>query len=467
VRRGRTFAVLLAVSALACGVGVFLTGVPESASSVRRTVATPMWSARRVPQPIVDAVASQRLQSSLDAVLGASSACFVVDEGGAPIASRAVDLPVVPASTQKLLTATAALAVLGPDTRLATRVAAPQAPDNGTVERLWLIGGGDPLLVTPEFQAERDQIPELKGAVSTSLGALADAIVAAGVKRVPGGIVADDSRYDKLRYLPTWKNSYRTEGQVGPLGALTVNGGFRAVKPRPVPVDDPALFAASELARLLAARGVTVGRAPTRGTVAPGAVDIAKVESPPMTALVGEVIRTSDNLGAELLTREIGLHQLQQGTTAAGVQAIATELTKLGLPTANLVLVDGSGLDRGDRSTCQLLAATLNLGDEERFHALWDGLAVAGTSGTLVDELDGSALDGKLRAKTGSLDGVTGLVGIVDEGRPVRFAFVANGAFDELGGVRLRGRIATIIATFPDAPPADVLVPQPVATKDS
>jgi serine-type D-Ala-D-Ala carboxypeptidase/endopeptidase (penicillin-binding protein 4) len=462
----RGFAALLAVAAIACAGGAFMTTTAESSSRVIAPASTPLWSARRVPQPIVDAVGAQRLQASLDAELGASSACFVVDEGGAPLAARSIDLPVIPASTQKLLTAAVALAVLGPDTRLATRAVAPKAPENGAIDKLWLVGGGDPLLVTPEFQLERDQIPELRGDTTTSLAALADAIVAAGVKRVPGGIVADDSRYEALRYLPTWKDSYRTEGQVGPLGALTVNGGFRAVRPRPVPVDDPALFAASELARLLEARGVSVGRI-SKGNAAPDAVDLAKVESPPMTELVAEVIRTSDNLGAELLTREIGVHQAKQGTTAAGTQAIIAELTALGLPTTNVVIVDGSGLDRSDRSTCQLLAATLNLGADEQFHALWDGLAVAGTSGTLVDELDGSALDGKLRAKTGSLDGVTGLVGIVDVGRSLRFAFVANGAFTEVGGINLRARIATIIAAFPDAPPADSLVPEPTAATDS
>jgi D-alanyl-D-alanine carboxypeptidase/D-alanyl-D-alanine-endopeptidase (penicillin-binding protein 4) len=465
VSGGRGLAIVLAVAAVACVGGAFLTGPAESSSNVDGAAATPLWSARRVPQPIVDAVGAQRLQSALDAQVGASSSCFVVDEGGAPLAARAIDLPVIPASTQKLLTSAAALAVLGPDTRLVTRAAAPSAPDNGALERLWLVGGGDPLLTTPEFQALREQVPELRGTPTTSLAALADAIVAAGVKRIPGGIVADDSRYETLRYLPTWKDSYRTEGQVGPLGALTVNGGFRAVRP-PEPVDDPALYAASELARLLEDRGVSVGPI-SSGTATAGAVDIANIESPPMRDLVGEVIRASDNLGAELLTREIGLQQAKQGTTAAGTQAIVATLTELGLPTANIVLVDGSGLDRGDRSTCQLLAATLNLGADAQFQALWDGLAVAGTSGTLVDELDGSALDGKLRAKTGSLDGVTGLVGIVDVGRPLRFAFVANGEFTERGGIELRSRIATIIAAFPDAPPADTLVPQPSSASDS
>ncbi|MEX0664850.1 MAG: D-alanyl-D-alanine carboxypeptidase/D-alanyl-D-alanine-endopeptidase [Acidimicrobiia bacterium] len=457
----RTLAVVLAVVA---GVCAFL-GIRRSDATVeavnRGAVATPVWSPRRVPQPIVDAVGGQRLQIALDAAVVGVDACFVVDEGGAPIAVRSPDVPLVPASTEKLVTGAVALAVLGADAHLVTRAVAAAAPKDGVIERLWLVGGGDFLLMTPEAQALREQLPELRGMPTTSFSALADSLVAAGVRTIPGGIVGDDSRYETLRYLPTWKDTYRTEGQVGPLGALTVNGGFSQLQPTPIPVPDPAVFAAAELGRLLEARGVTIGRGADRGTSPKGAVEIATIESPPMSAVIGEMISASDNLGAELLTREIGLQVTQQGTTAAGIQAITQTLNELGLPTANLAIVDGSGLDRGNRVTCQLLDATLDLGAEPEFAALWSGLAVAGQSGTLVEQLDGTVLEGKLRGKTGSLDGVTGLVGLIEVGRPLRFAFIANGAFTETGGIGLRSQIATIIATFPDAPAGDQLVPRP------
>jgi D-alanyl-D-alanine carboxypeptidase/D-alanyl-D-alanine-endopeptidase (penicillin-binding protein 4) len=261
--------------------------------------------------------------------------------------------------------------------------------------------------------------------------------------------------------LPSWKSSYRVDGQVGPLGALTVNRGFSASTPRRVPVENPALFAASELTRLLETRGVDVGRGAATGTAPGDAVEIAKAQSPPVSEIVAEVIRASDNLGAELLTREIGLRQSQQGTTAAGTQAIVERLASLGVPTTSVALVDGSGLDRGNQVTCQALERTVDLGASPEYAVLWDGLAVAGQSGTLIDEMRGTPLEGKVRAKTGSLDGVTGLVGIVDVGRPLRFAFVANGEFTERGGVDLRDRMAEIIARFPDAPTADALVPAP------
>jgi D-alanyl-D-alanine carboxypeptidase/D-alanyl-D-alanine-endopeptidase (penicillin-binding protein 4) len=456
----RTGAVLAVIAAVVCvALGMFQS-VDSVAAVDHGAVSTPLWSPRRVPQPIVDAVGSQHLQVALDAQLGGVSACFVVEEGGAPLATHAADVPLIPASTLKLVTAAAALSVLGPDARLETRAVAVAAPQDGIVDRLYLVGGGDPLLMTPDVQALREETPALRGTPTTSLAALADSIVAAGVQRIPGGIGADDTRYDSLRYLPTWDVDYRTEGQIGPVGALTVNGGFSQLRPTPVPVDDPAVFAAEKLGELLEARGVHVGRAPSREAAPAGAVEIAKVQSPPITDVIAEDLSTSDNLGSELLTREIGLHVARQGTTAAGTQSIAAKLAELGLPMTNVTLVDGSGLDKANRATCALLAATLDLGARAEFSVLWSGLAVAGERGTLVDQI-GGALTGKVRGKTGTVDGATGLVGIVDVGRPVRFAFLANGSFTQQGGIGLRTRIAGIIATFPDAPPADTLVPRP------
>ncbi len=426
---------------------------------------TALWSPRRVPQPLVDAVGAQRLQAALDDAVnvGGVDSCFVVTEGGAPLATHGTDRALIPASTQKLLTATAAIAVLGPDATLDTKVVAAQAPQDGTVDRLFLVGGGDPLLMTPDVQALREEIPELRGSATTSLATLADSIVAAGVKRIPKGIGADDTRYEDLRYLPTWDTDYRTDGQVGPVGALTVNGGFRELRPKPVPVDDPAVFAAEKLGDLLEARGVNVGKAPSREQAPQGAVEIAKISSPPLRQVVGEELSTSDNLGSEMLTREIGFRVSQQGTTAAGTQAITKKLAELGLPTQNAVMVDGSGLDKTNRSTCPLLAGAIDLSLRPEFAPVLDGLSVAGQSGTLVDQLSAS-LDGKVRAKTGTLDGASALAGIVDVTRPLRFAFLANGALgSEREEIAFRGHIVDIIATFPDAPPADELVPAPGA----
>jgi serine-type D-Ala-D-Ala carboxypeptidase/endopeptidase (penicillin-binding protein 4) len=462
----RLVVALLATAAVACAVFAVGADTAPEREPTAAGLATPMWSARRVPQSIADGVGAQRLQARLDAELGTVESCVVVTsgDGDTVLAARNPDAAMIPASSQKLFTAVAALEVLGPDHRFETTVVAPAGPSDGRVDELWLVGGGDPVLATPEFAAELATEPFYvqTDVVTTSLVELADAVVAAGVRQVPGGVHGDDSRYEALRYLPTWRDTYRTGGQIGPLGALTVNDGYTVLNPTPAPVDDPAAFAASELARLLEERGVQVGAVADRAAAPPDAAVIASVQSRPLQDIVGGLLRSSDNLTAELLTREIGLRAANEGTTAAGTAAIVATLERLGVATQGLALVDGSGLDRGDRATCGQLVAALDLGEDPARGALWGGLAVAGEAGTLRPSFAGTPLEGRLRGKTGSLEGVTALAGLVDVGRPVRFAFLAGGGFSEAEGFALRERVATTVAGFPDAPPADQLVPVPV-----
>jgi D-alanyl-D-alanine carboxypeptidase/D-alanyl-D-alanine-endopeptidase (penicillin-binding protein 4) len=471
VVRGRTarFALvaLLALAAVACGGLALAAGDDPDRPPTAEALATPVWSPRRVPQPLVDGVGAQRLQSRLATEFGGVQTCTVVTtgDGDSVLAAHNPDAPMIPASNQKLFTAAAALEVLGPDYRFDTTVVAPAPPGDGRVDQLWLVGGGDPVLATPEFAAELATEPfyEQTDVVTTSLAELADAVVAAGVREIPGGVHGDDSRYETVRYLPTWRDTYRTGGQIGPIGALTVNDGYTELNPTPVPVDDPAQFAAEQLTRLLEERGVNVGAGAGHSTAPAGAAVVASVQSRPLADIVGGLIRSSDNLSAEMLVREIGFRTADDGSTAAGAAAIGAALGQLGVPTAGLVLVDGSGLDRGDQATCAALITALDLGEQPELAALLDGLAVAGEVGTLRPRLAGSELQGRLRGKTGALEGVAALTGLVDLGRPLRFAFLAAGEFSEPEGLALREQAAAIVAGFPDAPPADELVPAPVA----
>jgi serine-type D-Ala-D-Ala carboxypeptidase/endopeptidase (penicillin-binding protein 4) len=467
----RATAGLLALIAAACTLFAVRAGKAPDRDPTAPPLSTPLWSARRIPQPLVDAAGTQRLQGRLDTELAGVDTCVAVVDGDGErvLAARNPDAALTPASSEKILTAIAALHVLGPDHRFETKVvAAPGGVAGGSVERLWLVGSGDPVLATPEFAAELAAEPFYEGSdvVTTSLAELADNVVAAGVRRVPAGIHGDDSRYEALRYLPTWRDTYRTDGQVGPLGALTVDDGFTVLNPQPVPVDDPAVFAAGELTRLLEERGVDVGTNPGRSAAPGDGAPVASVASRPLRDLVGALLRSSDNLTAELLVRELGVRASNAGTTAAGTQTVAATLAGLGVTTDGLTLVDGSGLDRGDRVSCNQLLAALDLGERPELQAVWDGLAVAGESGTLRGRFLGTPLQGRLRAKTGSLQGVTALVGVIDVSRPLRFAFLAGGDFSEADGVALRERVATIIAAFPDAPTADALVPAPVPPED-
>jgi D-alanyl-D-alanine carboxypeptidase/D-alanyl-D-alanine-endopeptidase (penicillin-binding protein 4) len=460
VRRGLV-AVLLVVATAAV---VLARRGPdgEHARAAGSRLATPLWSARRVPQAVVDGVGQQRLQGALAAQAAGTDACFAVSGADGAVAGAATDRPLVPASTQKLLTATAALARLGPDFRYETRAVAAHPVDGGTVERLYLVGSGDPIITTPEAAAALARDPLTAGDATTPLADLADQLVAAGVRRIPGGVTGDDRRYDDTRYLPQWPASYRADAEIGPIGALTVNDGFTGVAGEGAAAGDPALNAADQLARLLAARGVEVGPS-GHGRAPEDATTIATLRSPPLPEVLTELLASSDNLTAEMLAREVAVAAGRPGTTPDGTRTIVDTLTHLGLPTAGTVMTDGSGLAREDRTTCALLLAVLGRAADPKFATLHDGLAVAGQRGTLATRLAGSSLAGTLRAKTGSLSGVTGLAGFVDVDRALRFALLANGSFGESGGVALRERMAQTIAGYPDAPPPEVLVPMPLA----
>ncbi|MGZ4713001.1 MAG: D-alanyl-D-alanine carboxypeptidase/D-alanyl-D-alanine endopeptidase [Acidimicrobiia bacterium] len=435
---------------------------PGAASAGARspTLGTPVWSVRRLPDRVADAAERERLQSTLTSRVAGDEACFDVRDPSATAASASPDTALIPASTLKLLTATAALARLGPDFHFTTTVVAPDAPTAGNVARLFLVGGGDPLLATPERIALLARDPEYVGLATSPLATLADRIVAAGVKTVPGGVVGVDGRYDRTRYQPSWNAS--TRAAIGPIGALTVNDGQAGPAGTGDAVADPALNAAAELGRLLTAHGVQVG-APARADAAPDrAHPVATLDSPPLPEVLTELLSASDNLSAEMLTRELAhaADPTRPATTAAGVAAIRTILGRIPVDLTGAVLVDGSGLAREDRLRCPTLLQILELTGRRRFAPVAAGLAIAAKRGTLATELHDTPLAGNLRAKTGTLDGVSGLAGFVTADRPLTFALIVNGAFGEAGAFAIREAMVRDIAAFGSGFPLDV-VPAP------
>ncbi len=460
--RARRRVVAIVLGFVAIVLVVFALRGPSAATASDRgpALATPLWSARRIPQTIVYDVGTQQLQAGLDQSVQGLDACFVVAAPSGLVASHQADAPHIPASTQKLFTATAALEDLGPEFHYETKAVAPATPKNGAVQHLWLVGAGDPGITTAEAAARLAAAPLTKGDKVTSLETLADAIVHAGVRSIPGGIDGDDSHYDTTRYLSVWPASYRADREIGPLGALTVNDGFTGPDGSGPAADSPAVNAATQLARLLEARGVDVGPV-GQGTAPKDATTVATLESPPLTDIIAGFLASSDNLTGELLTRELATHAGKEGTTASGLAEIRSTLTKLGLPTAGLHMVDGSGLSRDNRAPCSLELATLELMSKPRFAWIRKGMSVAGEHGTLATRLRGTPLQGKLVAKTGSLNGVSGLAGFVDVKVPLEFSLLLNGAFAESTGVGKREQMAQVIAQYPNAPTADALVPAP------
>ncbi|HEX3394948.1 MAG TPA: D-alanyl-D-alanine carboxypeptidase/D-alanyl-D-alanine-endopeptidase [Acidimicrobiales bacterium] len=443
---------------------------PAAAASAAPAPVTPVLSLRRLPGVTASVVGDRRLAASLGPLMAgvggpAGHACLSVrGPGGGDLFALNPELSLIPASTLKLETATAGLARLGADSHFTTEIRAAAAPAGGTVSGdLWLVGGGDPLLATADFAsvAGYHNGPRM----ATSMEALADRVVAAGVRTVTGRVIGDESRYDTQRYLPSWSPTYAADGEIGPQSALTVNDGFVEWMPKAVPAPDPATNAAAVLTALLRARGVTVGGEPGEGRAPVPAATVAAIDSAPLGDVVGVMLAESDNLAAELLVKELGVRFGGAGTTASGLKVVRAALAPVGPAAATVVPVDGSGLDRSDRLTCDALQATLAHSGENG--ELGKVLPVAGRNGTLARRFLGTPAAGRIRAKTGSLKGVNALSGWAStaDGRSLQFALVANDLPSDAAGTGLEDRVVSALALWPQAPaPADIS-PLPAAAR--
>ncbi len=381
-----------------------------------------LLNARRLPAVLSNEIRMGGLLRSLSETvqLMPEQSCLVVSVEGQRITAVKPNLPVIPASNMKLITAFAALEILGPDFVFTTKVVGV-SEGNQVVGDLWLVGGGDPVLSTVGYPAT-ESYPTLH---PTNIGALIDALVAAGITEITGNIVGDESRYDTERFSQSLGLGVRTT-EVGPLGALLLNDGV--ILASPIKPDQPALSAAQEFLRLLSDRGIVVGGVAKIGTASADLPLIASINSAPFSAIVEEMLTNSDNNTAELILKEIGLQKLSAGTRLAGAQVVQTTLQEMGYAIDGLVIVDGSGLDRGNRATCALLTSLLER--DGGFGVLGRGLAIAGQTGTLRDLLADTTASERLHAKTGTLTGAKALSGYVVYApeKAVIFTLILNGS---------------------------------------
>ncbi|HVV37693.1 MAG TPA: D-alanyl-D-alanine carboxypeptidase/D-alanyl-D-alanine-endopeptidase [Acidimicrobiales bacterium] len=457
-RQRRTTVVLAVLIALVSGgAAVALTRADGSAGDASPSPAVGVLSPRRAPEAFRDLIADTRLASRVGAFMRSvsSTSCAEVRADDSPILAVHADQLLMPASSLKLTTAAAFLAKAGGRSRFTTHVWFPRQDASGAVAFLALEGSGDPLLATKSYVDTRSHPPK----PFTDFAQLAAKLHAAGITRVTGGIEVVDNAYDNERRVPTWSSGYTTGGDVGPLGALAVNDGFSSYAPL-VAAPDPGIAAANELRAELQGLGIAVAGATTRASRPAAPVEEVSVESATYANVVTEMLTESDNNTAELLLKELSRRAGDHpATRAAGVAARAAALRTLGIDPKQVQAIDGSGLDRSDRATCDALLDTLT--SRPGGFDLGTMLAVAGQTGTLDDRFLDSPLKGTLRAKTGTLDGVTALVGIVDPKATtkLRFAFISNGNFTAAGGEALQDRLVAALATYPEAPPADTLAP--------
>ncbi|MEY9933676.1 D-alanyl-D-alanine carboxypeptidase/D-alanyl-D-alanine-endopeptidase (penicillin-binding protein 4) [Catenulispora sp. GP43] len=353
-----------------------------------------------------------------------------------------------PASTNKVVTAVAALAALGPDDRFTTRVV--QGPNSGATASIVLVGGGDPTLSTQGPSAD----PGYQPASLDDLAArTAAALRAEGVKSVTLGY--DASVFSGPGLNPTWSPEY-TDGNVAPVTGLMVDEGrARAADDLSPRVTDPAGVAAGDFASRLVAHGIQVTGKPAAASAGSGA-QLADVTSLRLADLVEHMLTVSDNDLAEALLRHVAVADGRPATFDGGVAAVRDELGKLGLDVTGLDVLDGSGLSRKDSITPAFEVRVLSAAAADNhpdLRAALTGLPVAGFTGTLAEDgryttppsLAGAGL---VRAKTGSLTGVVTLAGLVRDssGQLLVFSLMADAAPDSAAARAAVDRLATTLA---------------------
>ena len=446
--------------------------VPATSSTAVATppapaLATPLQSLRRTPTALARDLNLERFRSDVAPLLAAVNerSCVSVGLDGIDVGATNAALAVIPGSVMKLVVAAAALEVLGESFTYTTRVLGTVA--GGVVQGdLYLVGGGDPLLSGDWYASSNLERFPVFG--TTSLDQLADQVVAAGVTSISGAVLGDGSRYDDEWFAPGWGVGVAGLGG-GPYDALLVNDS--RVQGEDLRADDPNAAGARELARMLAARGVTIAGGSDSGTAPAGTPEITSVASQPLPVVLAEMLTNSDNNTAELVTKEIGLAAAGQGTRAAGLEAMRSLLASWGLDLTSVVLADGSGLSLDNRLTCAALMEVLRRTGADT--PIGQGLAIAGQTGTLADVFEGSAVDGRMRAKTGTLNNppfdadppaVKALAGYlpVDGGGEVEFALVLNGATisDQSEYRPVWDLLAQVLASYPSGPGPDVLGPR-------
>ncbi len=365
----------------------------------------------------------------------------------------------IPASNQKLFTTAAALAKLGPDFSFPTIIYANHLPKDGLITgHLYLKGYGDPFLVNEE------------------LWELARQIKLAGVRKITGDLIFDDSYFAQEKDLPDDNPPFWYSAESG---ALSINFNTMAFLIQPssemgqnpsvhcnpstsfiqvinrgltspasssktlsvtrqkdknifiisdkIPIDHPPVtiyralkypsqYTAKVLSEILIQLGINISGTICQGSIPSKAVVIYQHQSRPLSTIIASLNKISNNFIAQQILKTMGAEiKGGAGTTAKGIAVIKDFLKESGLDTKNFLAVDGCGLSRKNLTAPKTIVDLLTYTQRQFEYQpeYLSSLAVAGIDGTLKERLPNLKMYRKVRAKTGLLKGVSCLSGYV------------------------------------------------------
>ncbi|MFT3660199.1 MAG: D-alanyl-D-alanine carboxypeptidase/D-alanyl-D-alanine-endopeptidase [Gordonia sp. (in: high G+C Gram-positive bacteria)] len=383
------------------------------------------------PKPTKAGVAAALRTGLKDKALGKLTGMVSDPLTGEVLWSRSPDTPRTPASNAKILTAAAVLARLDHDIRLKTTVV--QGADGQVI----LVGGFDPTL------SAQDPKDDTFYTDAPRIASLADQIRKSGVEVT--SVAVAPSAVEGPAMEKSWDDADIKGGDIAPITSLMLDGA------REDPLDEysprsaeSALDAGRALARALGVNSRVVEARPRAS-----ARELASVQSAPLSTRVGDMMRLSDNIMAETLAIELSTEMGGPASIAGGTEAVVKVLREKGFDVNGLTLHDGSGLSSSNKVPARLLDEVVSAaaGDKQpKLRPMLDTFPVAAGTGTLAERFPVGENPGAgwVRAKTGTLTGVSSLTGIVQtvDGRVLAFALMSGGtspadarpALDDLAG---------------------------------
>jgi serine-type D-Ala-D-Ala carboxypeptidase/endopeptidase (penicillin-binding protein 4) len=348
---------------------------------------------------------------------------------GEVLFDRGSEIPARAASVMKLFTAAAALETLGPDYRVTTRVYV----DADDPSILYLVGAGDVTLSRTGINEESvyrnaPKLSSLASQVSKALG-----------NQSFSQIVLDSTAYgsEAGEYQSVWDQRGLTDGYMSYVSALQVDGDRNNPRSKDSPRStDPVKRAGNWFKEALGESAlssqVVVGSAPAT------AIEVAKVQSAPISTWIDYMLIVSDNTLAEAIARLVSLDVGLNGSFDSLTDAYKRALKDTGLNLSGLQVEDGSGLSRYNQVSPAQVNNLLELIDQSygEFELIAKGMPVSGTPGSLSNRLLDAV--GDITAKTGWIRTGYSLAGFLDAPDESRLIFTVY----NLGDVTVANREA-------------------------
>lgn len=329
--------------------------------------------------------------------------------------------PLTPASATKLLTLSAAMWTLGADDVITTQIVRGKNPGEVVIK-----AAGDVWMTGEQLDAAAQTIKKNLGNIAAS------------------AVFIDTSAWQGLDQAPGWDPDNVDGGNVAPMQPAMLYGGrigetTGEVVPRS---HTPALDVANQLAGRLGVTTVGMSQVPANTSI------LAEITSPTLAQRTEETLKDSDNVMAEAIGRELAAKKGKEASFSGAAEAVREVLTEHDIDLSGITINDGSGLSEGNRIPPAVLAAILNKAViDEKLRPILSDLPVAGGDGTLYTRYTDKSGRGWVRAKTGTLDGVSALAGTAqgNSGHIYAFGFIVNDAQDIDAARSAQDQLASIL----------------------